>query len=311
MSEHPVLGRASIDLLLALLEAEEAVITGTAVELMHHAASPLIEAHLLVAAGYDDVVGIQDGDDEEMIALFPIRENGALGHADRHTGFAAVPRERLLRRRVDIDEMLRLMMREMDLPEGWTAHPLIDGMVWEIAGARLAPKASRRTLWFARRLTGAVAMAGVAEKFAQRPVPSPLLVLTSTSADRIVTGLPDGAVLVSVRDVLRSPDDLTVHAEIAEGRLRGHLTLHDPALPVWLSPDGRTLRFRCGAELQFRGPKQIAVLKKLKAAFDRGRAVRVKDFTAHGGIAKVFGTARWKELAPFLEQREDGWTFKR
>jgi hypothetical protein len=309
MSDHALLGRDSVDLLLSLLEAEEPVITGSAAELVYPVASPLIARQLLVEAGYDDVVGIDDDGNEALVSLFPIRDDGALGHADRHVGFAEVPRERLLRRRVNIVGMLREMMTEMDLPLGWRPISLIDGMVWEIPDASIA--SGRRSLWFARRLVANDTTARLADMVRRRPQPAPLLILTSTPAHWLAgRQQPEGAIVISVRDVLRTPDQLTIHAEIVERRLLGIQTPYDPAVPVWLSVDGTELRFACGTSLSFSGPVQIAVLKKLKAAYDRGKAVRVKELTSHGGIAKVFGAERWRKLEPFLKQRPDGWTFR-
>ncbi|GGJ45120.1 hypothetical protein [Neoroseomonas lacus] len=311
MSELVLLGADAVSLLCSLLEAEEPVITGYAVELLPMAATPLIEQGLLVPAGYDDVIGVETDGQEELVSVFPIDDDSALGYLDRYAGFVRVPPERLLRRRVDVSGVLRRMTSELDLPVGSPINEISPGLVWEIPAARLGASSSRRPLWFARRLFDPAVVAHITAMMERRPQPAPLIILTSTPAGRDHPPPLEGAIAIFVRDVLRDPDDLALHAGILERRLSGLSVAHDPALAVWLSADAKTIRFRCGTEIHFRGAKQIAILRTLKSAYDRGQAVRVKELTMHGGIAKVFGPVRWQQLAPFLEQRPDGWTFKR
>jgi hypothetical protein len=310
MSEEETLGDDAVSLLLTLLEADEPAIVGDAAALVPAASGPLIARGLLVEAGHDDVIGVETADGEELVTLAPVGDQGDLGYLNSQGGFVIVPKERLIRRQVDMPRVLAVMFSELDLPQRWTVTALSADVLWELPPLRIGRSAGRHTVWFARRLADPAAASQVVQAIARRPPVGGFLILTSTPEEQVAIALPSTAMLVCVRDVLRRPDDLALHAGILEGRIQGLAGSYDHVEPAWLSPDGKTLRFKCGTQFSFSGAAHIRALRKLIDGQRQRRGVASADLSIHG-LENLFGHKRWKDLKPFLDRRHDGWHFKR
>ncbi|GGJ40816.1 hypothetical protein GCM10011320_55590 [Neoroseomonas lacus] len=200
-----MLGAETVSLLCSLLEAEEPVITGYAVELHPMAAASLIEHGLLVPAGYDDVIGVETDGQEELVSVFPIDDGSALGYLDRYAGFVAVPPERLLRRRVDVSEAFRYLAVLLDVPRSHTPAEIVEGLCWDLGSARFAERPQRHSVWFARRLWDAATRKSVQTMLERRPHIRPRLILTSSTSSAGEFVVPPDTLTISVLDALKSP----------------------------------------------------------------------------------------------------------
>lgn len=264
---------------------------------------------LLVEAGYDDVVSVETDGQEELVSLLSVGEDGSLGYLAPHAGFVKVPREQLIRHRVDVSRLLQALVAELDLPKQWSTSELLPGLLWEVPFVRIGKASSRRSIWFVRRLSHPVVARDLALMMQRRPSLGGRVILTSTAAEHLPAQMPNEAILVSVRDVLRTMDDVIIHTEVLEGHLRGAADPQDETAPVWLSPDGKRLRLRGGHEFHFSSEKHTIAIRKLVDGYRRGRPVPVAALTNHGHPRRLFGRARWEELAPFLKSCSGSWYF--
>jgi hypothetical protein len=296
----------AIALLLTLLEQREPVLSGAAAEMQVEETALLDGAGLLAPDGHDDVATVPGDNDDVPVTLFWSDKLGGLTAFSATSGPVLVPPERLRRRRVDIVATLTTMAADLDLPACWRPNVQVDGLAWELGEVRLESRPQRSSIWFARRLADRVVQKQVQAALAARPHPRLRVLLTSSRAERLDGLTLPGTPIVSVRDVLATPDTLTVSGDILTARISG-VPPHDDGRPIALSPDGRSLTINGSKTLTFTAPRQIIAIRALVAAFKEGRGLPVGELTDLGSPDRLFGTKRWKELSPHLKTHGGLW----
>lgn len=309
MSNGGSLGRDAVALLLDLLEIDEPVIAGQAAALMPHVVGPLIQQGLLVEAGYDDVVSVETDGQEELVSLLSMGEDGSLGYLAPHAGFVKVPREQIIRRRVNIPAAIGMIVAALDVANSTPPFALADDLLWEIGDARIAARPERLSVWFARRFSNPDTRACVEAQMTRRPSGRIRVILTSSRPGGWEQVPLKGALVASVSDLLRRPEALAVHPEILDARLQGR-SRPATAPDIDLSPDGTRLTILRQHVFVFRGAHQRKVVSHLVEAHKRGERVRAVDLTDLGSPSRVFGKAHWPRLSQFLKSGPGGWAFE-
>ncbi|TQF78663.1 hypothetical protein FK498_08690 [Elioraea sp. Yellowstone] len=310
MSEgQPPLDAEAVDLLLEILELREPLLSGAAAELGPRAAALLKAAGLLVPHDHEAVSASLADHEDTPVSLIWSEAAGGVAYFSPAVGPVAVPRERLVRHRVDIDAVLNAVAEKLDRPSSRPAFPLVDGLLWELGDVRLGRRPARVPLWFARRLGDPAVRRQVADAARARPHNRLRVVLTSTRPARLTDVTIPGAVVVALRDVLDAPERLAVSPDILDARLRGAPADED-GRPLVLSPDGRQLRIHGHPPIAFKSDAQIAAIRKLVEAFHRGERLPIGELTDHGSLARLFGGKRWALLRPHINAVNHLWGFE-
>lgn len=305
---RPLLDAEAVDLLLQVLELREPILSGAAAELSPRAPALLAAAGLLVPHGHEDVSASQADHEDTPVSLIWSEADGGFAYFSPAVGLVPVPQERLVRHRVDAAVMLDAMAEEMDRPSNRAAFPLVDGLLWEIGEVRLGRRPARVPLWFARRLADPAVLQQVADAARARPHNRLRVILTSARPSRAAEVEIPGAAVVVLRDVLVAPDGLAVSPDILDARLRGAPVQRD-GRPLVLSPDGRQLRINDHPPIAFKSDAQIAAIRKLVDAFDRGERLRIGELTDHGSLPRLFGGKKWALLKPHITTVNGLWGF--
>ncbi|GIX10697.1 hypothetical protein FHS88_000709 [Roseomonas alkaliterrae] len=309
MSEgQPPLDAEAVDLILEILELREPLLSGAAAELGPRAAALLKAAGLLVPHDHEAVSASLADHEDTPVSLIWSEAAGGFAYFSPAVGPVAVPRERLVRHRVDIDVVLDAVAERLDRPRNRPAFPLVDGLLWELGDVRIGRRRERDPLWFTRRLGDPAVNRQVAEAARARPNTRQRVILTSTRPARLTNVAIPGAVVVALHDVLAAPDRLAVSPDILDARLRGVPPV--AAGPLVLSPDGTKLSINDGDPILFRSEAQKEAIRKLVDAFYAGTRLRARDLTHHHSLQTFFGKAKWSRLAPFLKSDGGLWGFE-
>lgn len=302
------LGAEAVDLLLELLELCEPLLSGAAAEFRPGPARRLMAAALLVPHDHETGAASLADHDDVPVSLIWSDQDAALAYFSPPVGLVPVPHHRLLRHRVDIAAVLAAVTSEMDLPRRHPPHALVDGMLWELGDVRIGKRPARIPLWFARRLSDPAVERKIADAARARPHNRQRAILTSTSPARIRDIAIPGAAVVSLRDVLTAPGDLSVNPDILDARLRGVPPITKG--PLTLSPDRTKLSINGGDPILFRSEAQKDAIQKLVDAYHAGTRLRASELTHQPSLQTFFGKAKWARLSPFLKSQGGLWGFE-
>ena len=182
---------------------------------------------------------------------------------------------------------------------------LHEGLVWDFG---TFGKSVALEVWFARRLWNSRSVEALELALRKRPSDKFRLVLSSTPSTQLRKQI-DGALLIAIADVVNPRTPTSVDMTALKERAKGtdvHLRGQRVALSAdrsQLTIDGNTLIFR-GAILQ-------AIIAELYKAHKSGVWVTAADLLTRSNSAghsldKAFG-GRWKEIRPYLENRDGRW----
>jgi hypothetical protein len=308
MSDIPQLSREAVELVLAVLEAEQPFLNGAAAELSPGPVALLKAAGLLVQHGHEQVSASLADDDDSPVSLIPTGETGGLAYFSRASGLTTIPNHRLQRHRIEMAPFLSAVATQLDLPKHFTPRALVEGYLWEVGAARLPQRSARVPVWFARRLWDPSVGQKVAAAVAARPHPSTTILLCSSTGRRVANVMLSGTAVMALRDVLVDDATLVASAEIMNARLRG---VPAPAQgPIVLSPDGTRLTILGGDPIPFKSSDQIAAIRQLVDAYYAGTRLRARDLSHHGSLDRLFGGEKWKRLKPYLASKAGLWGFE-
>jgi hypothetical protein len=209
-----------VALLLTLLEQREPLLSGAAASMQPEETALLAEVGLLVTDGHEDVAAAPGDDDDVPVSLFWSDSLGGLAAFSPTAGPVLIPIEQLRRRRVDIAIVLASMTRDFGLPVRWQPVELVRGLVWEMGEVRLGQRPQRNSLWFARRLWDRSVQRQVEAALVTRPHPRLRILLTSSHGERLDGFVRPGTSIVPVKDVLATPDAVSISGDILVARLK-------------------------------------------------------------------------------------------
>lgn len=305
--DAPVLDADAVRFLLGILELRRCRLSGAIAEMEPGPTARLIGAGLLVPDGHEDCTASLADHDDVPVSLIWSEQHNSLAYFGPAVGLVPVPHERLILHAVDMAAALRGITSELDLRPGKQPHVLIEDVLWEIGDVRIGKRPARIPLWFARRLADPEVQRQVIDAAHARPHTAQRIILTSSHPGRVRGVAIPGAAIIPMTDVLASPDNLAIDAQILDARLRG---VAPPARgPVVLSPDGTRLTIRGGDPIPFKSATQIAAIRKLVAAFDAGGRVAIGELTEHGKLGSLFGQKKWSQLKPYIKSVNGLWGF--
>lgn len=308
MSDVPQISREAVELVLAVIEAEQPMLNGAAAEFSPGPVALLKAAGLLVQHGHEQVSASLADDDDSPVSLIPTGEMGGLAYFSQASGLTTIPTHRLQRHRIDMAHFLSVIATQLDLPNNLKPRELVGGYLWELGAARLPQRSVRVPVWFARRLWDPAVGQQVGAALAARPHTSTIILLCSSTGRRVANIVLPGTAVIPLRDVLMDDATLAVSAEIINARLRGVPV--PSGGPIVLSPDGTRLTILGGEPIPFKSSDQIAAIRQLVDAYYAGTRLRARDLSHHGSLDRLFGGEKWKRLKPYLASKAGLWGFE-
>lgn len=139
------------------------------------------------------------------------------------------------------------------------------------------------------------------------------MLLTSTRADRLPKDYLLGSLIFSLAD-LTGHEGTRIDERTLAARLVGDLTL-DGSGPLYLSPDGRRLVIAGSVTVLFDSEKQHFAIRRLVDGYSRGERFVASKLLEEAGLSattfhRAFGSAKWKQLSPYLKSRDGLWGFE-
>lgn len=256
----PVLGADAVDLLLTLMEAPEARLSGAALhDFYPDAGTALIAAGALKDDGYEPVTtGMADHDDLPVHVTWR-PEVGGYAYFSPLTGWVKVDNERLTRYRVDFAWLLASLSRQLRIPRTIEPRCLLKDVLWELGPAWIGHRAQMTPVFLGRRLRHRVVLEAACDALRQRANGRTGLLLTTGAAPPAFVTLPGQPVVVPLRNCLVIGAGLSVDADNLASRLGGNLPARDQQ-PLQIIGEGRVILFY-GEKFEFpRGDKQRSVI---------------------------------------------------
>lgn len=306
---------AAQELLLALLEARELLVTRRALVNYHgKLGEALVASGLLEPAGYEKAVVASDEDDSPIYKVSVDTGGQELGYFSSLRGWVPVQQEALQRYRLRVDDIVQMLVGgDLRSPTKGIVE-LVADFVWEIGLLRIV-KTALTPVWFARRLSDSTIRDELRAANARQPASTRRLVLTSTPHDRLPAAFDlEGSTVLSIADILNLYTPMRIDLGRLAARFAGKAAA--PATePLHLSTDGSTLTI-LGAEIVFGGDNQRSAIRLLVAAYrdDRGvNAAKLLEQAGFGPSVRTFPQAfrkQWGELRHYLKPRDKKWRFE-
>lgn len=254
----PVLGADAVDLLLTLMEAPEAWLSGAALhDFYPDAGTALIAAGALKDDGYEPVTtGMADHDDLPVHVTWR-PEVGGYAYFSPSAGWVKVDNERLTRYRVDLDWFLGFVAAAVKVsgPQRWQC--LVPDILWDLGDAWIGKR--KVAVLLGRRVSTSRTLDEVCDALARRVGRPPGVLLTTTRRHARHVRIPGQHRILALADCLRgNGNGLRLDLEVINGvfaGLRPQMTLQ----PVEASADFRIVRAK-GETFAFRGDKQRQVI---------------------------------------------------
>ena len=309
------LAPAILELLLNIVEAPEAVISGAVLDDYYASeAAVLKETGLLKPHGHEAASVSRTDHDDAPVTLSWSAENEGLGYFSPAAGWITVPDYRIARYRVDFPVLLARRMVQTDVSSRSGPVPLVPDLLWEIGAVRLGRRIQRVPIWFARRLHEPSVWRQIKDATKARPATRLRVVLTSTPSHRFPDETVAGHLLVGIRDVIDFATGLTVHPDILSARLDGSQR-PDIGEALSLSPDGRRLVINGDLTINFKSESQITIIRKLVAGFREGKRFSARELLDHAQsssdtLRQAFGAKKWAQLESHLKSRDALWGFE-
>lgn len=228
------------------------------------ATDELLGAKLLVASGHIPVVTAMDAFEDEPIPAEWCAKRRQFGYHNSVGRWVAVDADELTALAVDYGLALAKMLVTFERAGPSRPTPLIPDLVWDVGTIRLTGAKSSVPVWFARHLADPEVWGGLDALFERRPPDEVRVVLTSTPGERIPITANRRNVVVSVADVIGSPDKLAISPQALGARVfPGQVQRR---FPIDHSEDCGIVWHR-GETMTFGGDKQRQLLQRLFAAY--------------------------------------------
>jgi len=254
-----VLGADAIDLLLTLMEAPEARLSGAALhDFYPDAGAALIHAGALKDDGYEPVTtGMADYDDLPVHVTWRA-EVGGYAYFSPSAGWVKVDNERLTRYRVDLDWFLGFIAAALKVtgPQRWQC--LVPDILWDLGDAWIGKR--KATLLLGRRLSTSRTLDGVCDALARRAGRPPGVLLATTRRLARHVRIPGQHQIIALADCLRGDETgLSLDLDVIGG-VFGGLRPQRTAQLIEANADFRIVRAK-GETFMFRGDKQRQVIE--------------------------------------------------
>ena len=300
----PVLGADAVDLLLTLMEAPEARLSGAALhDFYPDAGTALIAAGALKDDGYEPVTtGMADHDDLPVHVTWR-PEVGGYAYFSPSAGWVKVDNERLTRYRVDFAWLLASLSRQLRIPRTIEPRCLLKDVLWELGPAWIGHRTQMTPVFLGRRLRHRVVLEAACDALRQRANGRTGLLLTTGVAPPVFVTIPGQPVVVLLRNCLVIGAGLTVDGGNLAGRLGGSVPERTQQ-PLQIIGEGRVVWFY-GEKFEFpRGEKQRRVVAYLHEQYLRGiyevsvaSIIADLDLAEGTRIDKLFnGSPAWNRL---------------
>lgn len=299
----------AVAFLLDLLECPRPHLSGAIAVAQPDAVALLAASDLLARHGHEIAAALAHDDEDLPRPILPWGDPPFPAAFDPSTGIVAIAPERLVVWAAALPAFLAATGSELDLPlERHLPFALVDDLLWELGDARIGRRKERTPIWFCRRLWDPAVRHRVLEMPGARPHTRQRVLLASSRSARLRDAVVPGTIVVSIRDVLRFPDELVVSAEILSARIGG-VARPGNGEPLQLSDDGTTLVILGGEPIHFRSRTQIEAVRKLVAAHRAGKRLRARDLSPHETLLRFFGGKKWARLKPHLRSAGGSWAF--
>lgn len=252
------LGADAVDLLLKLMEAPEAVLSGAALhDFYPDAGGALIAAGALKDDGYEPVItGMADHDDLPVHLTWR-SEVGGYAYFSPSAGWIKVENERLTRYRVDFDWLIGVLSRQLRIPRTIEPKCLLKDVMWDLGDAWIGKR--KATFLLGRRLSTSRTLDEVCDALARRVGRPPGVLLTTTRRLARHVRIPGQHQIVTLADCLRGDGTgLRLDLDVIGGVFAG-LRPQRTAQLIEANADFRIVRAK-GETFVFRGDKQRQVI---------------------------------------------------
>lgn len=298
----PVLEADAVDLLLALMEAPEAQLSGAALTDFHSVAgAALINAGALKDAGHEPVTtGMADHDDLPVGVTWRA-EFGGYAYFSPSAGWVKVENERLVRYRVEFRWLLATLARQLQIPQAFEPTCLVENVLWELGPTWIGHRKHMATVFLGRRLRHRDVIEAACHALRGRVRGRAGLLLTTGAAPSAFVTIPGQPVVVPLRTCLVIGAGLTVDTGNLASRLGGSPPARGQE-PIEIVGDGRVVWFY-GEKFEFpRGEKQRLVIvylyeQYLAGAYEVPAAEILSELDLDTRIDKLFkDSPAWNRL---------------
>ncbi|MBK8174775.1 MAG: hypothetical protein IPK66_05745 [Rhodospirillales bacterium] len=265
-----VLGADAVDLLLTLMEAPEAQLSGAALhDFYPDAGAALIHAGALKDDGHEPVItGMADHDDLPVGVTWRA-EVGGYAYFSPSAGWVKVDGELLRRYRVEFAWLLTILSRQLRIPRTIEPKCLLEDVLWELGPAWIGHRKHMTPVFLGRRLRQRNVFEAACHALRERVCGRTGLLLTTGGAPPAFVMIPGQPVVVPLRTCFVIGAGLTVDTGNLASRLGGNL-LERGQQPLQIIGEGRVVWFY-GEKFEFpRGEKQRLVIVYLYEQYLQG-----------------------------------------
>jgi hypothetical protein len=259
----------AVDLLLKILETRSGRVSGSVLRSNYTTASDaLLKAGLLTRLGSTDVVPSMDDYEDEPTTVVWSPEHGSHGYFTSKGRWTPVAAEEINLYGVKMETFFAKTLVTFERVSSQTNAPLVRDRLWDLGTVKMEGRRKPVSVWFCRRLFDPGHRAALEEMMSKRPPADVRVVLTSTAAGLDVQVA--GQVIVGLKDVFATADDIAINPAIVSKRL---LVLPASAhKPIRHSVDYGKIYI--GEEAySFPGVQHRAILKILVDAYNRNDPV--------------------------------------
>lgn len=259
----------AVDLLLRILETKAGKISGAMIRAnFAEAGDALLKTSLLVKVGQTDVVPSMDEYEDEPTQVAWSPEHESYGHLGSNGQWVSVALEETFLYGVKMETFFANALVNFERVSPQISAPLVRDRLWDLGAVKMEGRRKPVSVWFCRRLFDLGYRAAIEEMMNKRPPADVRVILTSTAAGLDVQAA--GQVVVGLKDVFATADDIAINPAIVSKRL---LVLPASAhKPIRHSVDYGKIYI--GEEAySFPGVQHRAILKILVDAYNRNDPV--------------------------------------
>lgn len=259
--------RKAVDLLLSIVESEDAKVAGAVLSDYHaNSAGKLLAANVLRPDGHNAAAASLADFEDEPVSLIWSSERNGYGYFSPSAGWVDVPGDRLAMFRVNFSKLIGQLVERLDLSPRTAPVERVPDLLWEVGNARLPGRSKRTSVWIGRRLGNPAIWRRFIDAARKRPAPGLRVVLSLTPRNRLPTDVHLGHTLIDVRDVA-DHNGLAAVPHLLAARIAAGSQLSDDL--ITMAADGASLTLR-GTRYLFSGSKQRAIIRQLYDAWKSG-----------------------------------------
>jgi hypothetical protein len=240
-------------------------------------------------------------------------DQNAYGYFDASDGSVVLAPESQMLFRVALPWWLAWLAASLALTNSGQPTELVPTSAWDI-GDLWITRQRKVPILFARRLSREAPFGALQAVLAKRRGRSGGLILTSSRCPLRISIEDPPYRIVPIFDVLTNDnDEFAMDRSLAMSPYFPTVKGSGVTVPIYLSPDGRTLVINGSIKVYFKSERQIAIIQRLVAGHGDGKRFRISELRgAKSGVttlARAFGGKKWKQLKPFLTTQNGLWGF--